>query len=227
MKRIVYLTIEEERELSQRALDGDTDARNRVVMNIYPWICRRAHRYEKIVAYEDLINHAVALCLEKFHLLDLSIPSRPMTYLTNVADRQMQLMCARNGVIVQPRITPRNSEATKRKAEAVKRVMSVSQSISETADGDVFEVGEILAEKRPTPPEATISNEGVERFYAMLRWLPTEREREILAMRIVGDKTLVEVGDCIGISKERVRQIEELALKRIRLGVLSRWAITA
>jgi RNA polymerase sigma-32 factor len=44
------------------------------------------------------------------------------------------------------------------------------------------------------------------------------RERTILEMRYLGDEThtLDELGRSFGISKERVRQLEERAMKRVR-----------
>jgi RNA polymerase primary sigma factor len=43
-----------------------------------------------------------------------------------------------------------------------------------------------------------------------------------------GEMTLAEVGDLLGVSRERVRQIEEKALgklaKRVERGVLRAWA---
>ncbi|MGD1147230.1 MAG: RNA polymerase sigma factor RpoD/SigA [Thermoanaerobaculaceae bacterium] len=54
----------------------------------------------------------------------------------------------------------------------------------------------------------------------------SEKERKILAMRFgLGDdnpRTLREIGDALGISRERVRQIENQALTKLRRGAQSR-----
>ena len=54
----------------------------------------------------------------------------------------------------------------------------------------------------------------------------SEKERQILSMRFgLGDdnpRTLREIGDALGISRERVRQIENQALAKLRRGAQSR-----
>ena len=54
----------------------------------------------------------------------------------------------------------------------------------------------------------------------------SEKERQILSMRFgLGDdnpRTLREIGDALGISRERVRQIENQALTKLRRGAQSR-----
>jgi RNA polymerase sigma factor (sigma-70 family) len=48
-----------------------------------------------------------------------------------------------------------------------------------------------------------------------LEQLP-DREREIVTMRLIDGKTLKEVGERFGICKERIRQIQEAATKKLR-----------
>jgi len=54
----------------------------------------------------------------------------------------------------------------------------------------------------------------------------TEKERQILSMRFGlkddNPRTLREIGDALGISRERVRQIENQALAKLRRGVQAR-----
>jgi RNA polymerase primary sigma factor len=51
----------------------------------------------------------------------------------------------------------------------------------------------------------------------------TPRENKILAMRFGLDdgrtKTLEEIGDRLGVTRERIRQIQELALKKLRVKI--------
>jgi RNA polymerase sigma factor (sigma-70 family) len=42
------------------------------------------------------------------------------------------------------------------------------------------------------------------------------QERQVFYMRYVLEMTLQEVGDCLFVSKERIRQIEDKALRRLK-----------
>ena len=86
-----------------------------------------------------------------------------------------------------------------------------------------------LADERPDPEALAM-----ERFdgETRSRWLTeamgdlSEREQIIIRARRLTDdsSTLAEVGACLGISKERVRQIESRALDKLRVAILERVA---
>jgi RNA polymerase sigma factor (sigma-70 family) len=69
------------------------------------------------------------------------------------------------------------------------------------------------------PEDQTLKTDLHERLEAALRQLP-ERERMILSRRFGlghdGAETLEEVGACLAVSRERVRQLESRALKRLK-----------
>lgn len=44
----------------------------------------------------------------------------------------------------------------------------------------------------------------------------SEREREVLFLRVIDGKTLREVGDAFGVTRERVRQLEARAFRKLR-----------
>lgn len=52
----------------------------------------------------------------------------------------------------------------------------------------------------------------------LLNRLP-ERDKKVIELRFWHDKTLEEIGDIIGLTKDRVRQIEGRALRRLRLSI--------
>ncbi len=76
-----------------------------------------------------------------------------------------------------------------------------------------------IADDKPSPID-TISNKIIEEMAAEIIETLPEREAKILKLRFgLGnetDKTLEEVGELFGISRERVRQIENRALKMLR-----------
>lgn len=213
--KVEFLTKEEEMDLARKGLAGDTDARNRVVMNILPYIIKAANRYAFKVPHDDLVQHALAMCLEKFHLLDLSRGWRPMTYLCHVAERQMQLMTKTDGVIYIP---PRNNVAnyadeTNLAAERAGKLVSLNDRCRDHPDVEI--AGALMDVSSPCPVNNAMDSEGYDRFQDRLRVLD-KREREIVRMRVIEGKTLEEVGEILGVCKERVRQIQEIAMKKLR-----------
>ncbi len=86
-------------------------------------------------------------------------------------------------------------------------------------DGDTF-IGEMLADdKEDGPMETATANLLYNDIHAALGDLP-ERERKVLALRYGLEdgrrRTLEEVGAAFGITRERTRQIEADAMRRLR-----------
>lgn len=88
-------------------------------------------------------------------------------------------------------------------------------------DGDVHELIDFLADDGETPDaEAEDLIDGETR----MRWVReamehlTSREREVINRRFLEDEkiTLAEIGADFGVTKERVRQIEDKALSKLR-----------
>jgi RNA polymerase sigma-32 factor len=86
---------------------------------------------------------------------------------------------------------------------------------------------EFLADARPTPEEAVIGrHDGLTRA----RWLGeaiaelTPRERRIITERRLTEEgaTLEDLGRTLGVSKERVRQLEQRALTKLRQALVRR-----
>ena len=105
----------------------------------------------------------------------------------------------------------------KRLIQASSQPISLEQPMGNDGEG---RVGELLADDvLKTPPEITTQNMLQEDLSAALMELP-ERERKILQMRYgLADgqrRTLEEVGVAFGITRERTRQIEAEALRRLR-----------
>jgi len=87
-------------------------------------------------------------------------------------------------------------------------------------DDDNDRVSEVVADPNATlPSEQLVYESDNALVQEILATLP-EREREILAMRFGlndgKERTLEEVGERFGVTRERIRQIQEQALKTIR-----------
>lgn len=105
----------------------------------------------------------------------------------------------------------------KRMLEAVRQPLSLSTPVGDTGES---EFGDFIEDDRIAPPEEQASRTMLERdIFKALDELP-ERERTVLDLRYgLSDgqrRTLEEVGRSLGITRERARQIEGEALRRLR-----------
>ena len=115
-------------------------------------------------------------------------------------------------------------------AEMEQRLSGPDQSLNATLaeDGD-DEWQDLLPDSRPTPEDVTISGHDT---HVRLKWLAdalgelTSREQTVIRQRrLEGDGdgvTLEELGKELGVSKERVRQIEQRALTKLRDALMRR-----
>ena len=87
-------------------------------------------------------------------------------------------------------------------------------------EDDDSQVGDLVEDQTTAPPDIEIKHLLDKEKVDNLLELMTEREREVLDMRfgLADGKTytLAEVAKKLGVSRERIRQIEEEALKKLR-----------
>lgn len=202
-------------------LAASHEARNRVVMNFYPWICQCAKRYSR-KAHDDLVSHAVIMCLDKFSLFDPDRGIRPMTYFCHVAERQMQRYLQQDGLIRRPILNGlQYLPETIRRAEQAKTVLSISRPVSGLEGERAVETGTWTESKEIAPDELAADNESMDNFHARLAWLPSARDRFVVRMYVLHEKTLREIAAHLGITKERVRQIKDKSLLVLQRGIES------
>lgn len=111
----------------------------------------------------------------------------------------------------------------KSKIEQINFWMSTSTSSLEAPIGEDSEsqISDLIEDSTAVSPDATIEDMmDSERLTSLLGNM-SDRERQVLDMRfgLTGAKkahTLAEVADKLKVSRERVRQIEEAALKKLR-----------
>jgi RNA polymerase primary sigma factor len=81
-------------------------------------------------------------------------------------------------------------------------------------------LGEVIADDGPDPLEITVAAERAARLTRLLSHLSV-RERTILRQRFGldgrGSRTLREIGDEAGVSRERIRQLEAEALSKLKV----------
>jgi RNA polymerase primary sigma factor len=100
---------------------------------------------------------------------------------------------------------------------AAQRAVSLNQPLS---DEDETSLGDLIADELAQSPEELAEESLMRRDIAEILEMLTPRERLVLQLRYgLSDsepRTLAEVGDLLGISRERVRQIENEALRKLR-----------
>ncbi|MCQ2329439.1 MAG: RNA polymerase sigma factor RpoD/SigA [Paludibacteraceae bacterium] len=97
------------------------------------------------------------------------------------------------------------------------RHVSVDAPFIEGEDNSLLDV--LVNNDSPIADQSLISESLATEIYRSLETLLTEREREILKLFYgIGcqEMTLEEIGDRFGLTRERVRQIKEKALRRLR-----------
>ncbi|MCZ6860096.1 MAG: RNA polymerase factor sigma-32 [Alphaproteobacteria bacterium] len=92
---------------------------------------------------------------------------------------------------------------------------------SPIGEEDAIEQIDLLADTSPSPEDissATSSKQARSEWVNQALERLTPRERQIIASRFLKDRrnTLAEIGESFGVSKERIRQIEGRALKKMR-----------
>lgn len=106
------------------------------------------------------------------------------------------------------------------------RLAANDQSLNAfVGESNETEIQDFLADERPNPEDVVI---GMRDAQTRSKWLSTalgelsDRERTIIRERKLNDNvvTLEDLGKDLGISKERVRQLEQKAMDKLRVSLL-------
>lgn len=89
-------------------------------------------------------------------------------------------------------------------------------------DGDDFSLGDNIEDAAGVPPDERVEHESLKNDIERCMQALTPREKNVLSMRFgLGGGpvlSLQKIGKKIGLSKERIRQIEKKAIRKIRTG---------
>lgn len=206
-----YLTASEERRLIAAAMNGDIAARNRVIMNIYYYIRKMVGRsFSKTdQESEDAVQYVIAVLCEKFHKFESNLNCRYITYAHYWVRQALQQFRLKQELIHSPRKKKRLNPESTQNNETTKIVFFQQ---ADSSDKDFFNEAPVSHEGSPSCRLET--EESVDELLQLMSQL-YPREKYVLQLRSDGQK-LQAIGDLLGLSKERIRQIESSAIQRIK-----------
>lgn len=112
----------------------------------------------------------------------------------------------------------------RKKLPIIKKAIRIHNMTPQTDQGDSgWSLGEILMDDQTrTPDEELLEHDSLNRVMALLESMDS-REATVLRMRFGLDdgqpKTLKEIGETLGLTRERVRQIETEALRKLAAAI--------
>lgn len=92
-------------------------------------------------------------------------------------------------------------------------------------DGDTeLELGDVIKDPAPTPEEVAIAKESQRILREYIKKILSPREEQVIIMRYGIDNnipmTLEQIGKNFGTTRERIRQIEKRAIRKLRIGLI-------
>ncbi len=154
--------------------------------------------------------------------------SRTIRIPVHIVEREQKLARAERELLLELERPPTDSELAKRAKLPLKQVREVRAAARAVAsldkpvgdDGDTS-YGDLVAKEAGNVEEEVTVSLGEEALHRAIDLLP-DRERQVIKLRYGFDgdpdpKSLEEIGRRLGLTRERVRQIESRALERLAM----------
>jgi RNA polymerase primary sigma factor len=244
------LTFEDEKELSEKALNGDTKAINKLIECNLLLVVSIAKKYIGCgMPFADLIQEGNIGLMKAARKYDGTKGFRFSTYATfwikqsisrsleensrtirlpgNTIELLRKVKKVSNELSQELGREPSNAEIAKRidvEIEKVQVALEMSQSVS-SLDNPVDDSGEtcvcdLIADSRVENPLNNIIKEDNNSIVETILNTLGKKEADIIKKRFgIGyakPMTLEEIGNEYGVSKERIRQIQDKAMRKLR-----------
>ena len=196
---------------------GDVGAADGLVYAMYPAIVSAIKKYGRKawVNYPDCVQEGIEGLFEAAARFDLTTDKMPFTYLYDYLRGSIQRYLSNAGEAVRiPTYI-----ADHHRARAGMQCTMVFSEMTFDWDRDPSQGFEELILDNADPADEALDADLIERTVPVLAswFLSTLPETNAVMMREYhGGKTLQEIGDVFGLSRERVRQIIELSLGKCR-----------
>jgi RNA polymerase primary sigma factor len=197
-------------------------------MRLVAYVAKRFR--DRGIAHSDLMQEGFCGLLEAIDRFDLAHGTKLATYATWWIRQSMQRAVADGAYPV--RLSPRHLRQLARNQDELDRATPLNDSgsmirhihtatrptlsLDASADDTHFSLLHTMSDPEPDPADDVDRDEAVGKLMATLR----PREQEVLALRFgLGGKarlSLSQVGKALAVSKERVRQIQDRALEKLR-----------
>jgi len=235
---------ETEAALARRAAKGDDAARDRLVRSCLPRVISIAKRYRAWrTDFDDLLGYGTVGLLKGVDRFDPERGVRLATYasfwiraeirasvigdyrgvrLGTTATERRAIRAYRTRSIESPEELAQISGMPERRARRLWPLLAAGDvPLDDRTRTGALRHEQVADREMPTPEQALLR---VERARHLRHGLPralramSEREQVILRMRMLAEdpKSLREIGEEVGLSRERVRQIESACREKLR-----------
>jgi RNA polymerase primary sigma factor len=179
---------------------------------------RRGHRFSTYAAW--WVRQAMARAIAD--------QSKTIRVPVHLLESRHKLERVRRTLAQQGNRDPSDEELAKQSGLPIDKVRAIRGLVREPLrleaplgdEGDGGQLGDLVADPRATPPDEQLALDRMQTQTRALLDLLTPREQQLLKLRFGMDggpgHTLEEVGKSFNLSRERVRQIEAAALKKLR-----------
>jgi RNA polymerase sigma-32 factor len=243
LARVQVLDRETERDLARRFMAGDARAGQKIIEACLPFVISIALEYRRWgVPLEDIVQQGNLGLLKAAQKFDPSRECRLATYaaywiraeireyvvkafrvvrLGTTKSERRALRTYRKSKITDPATLAQLSGLSEERVRMLLPLLAAREVSLDASSNDFGPATERLAGTSPNPEEEASRNELATQagraVHAAVEHLD-DRERLIVKKRFMQEDppTLQELGTFLGVSKERVRQLEERARTKLR-----------